>query len=56
MLAIIIKQLGGLDSLVIQKLPDRVRRPGFFLIEGKGFGIYHPGTHTGKGAWPKQQR
>ena len=41
MRAIIIKQFGGLDSLVIEKLPDPVPKPGSVLIEVKAFGINH---------------
>src|SRR5271167_4071991 len=33
MRAIIIKQFGGLDSLVIENLPDPVPQPGSVLIE-----------------------
>ena len=38
MRAIIIKHFGGLDSLVIEKLPDPVPKPGSVLIEVKAFG------------------
>ena len=51
MRAIIIKQFGGLDSLVIENLPDPVPRPGSVLIEVKAFGINHAETHMRKGEW-----
>ena len=51
MRAIIIKEFGGLDSLVIEKLPDPVPHPGSVLIEVKAFGINHAETHMRKGEW-----
>jgi|SRR5271165_2254688 len=49
MRAIIIKQFGGLDSLVIENLPDPVPQPGSVLIEVKAFGINQAETHMRKG-------
>jgi NADPH:quinone reductase-like Zn-dependent oxidoreductase len=49
MRAIIIKEFGGLDSLVIEKLPDPIRRPGFVLSKVEAFGINHAETHMRKG-------
>jgi NADPH:quinone reductase len=51
MRAIILKEFGGLDSLVIEKLPDPVPEPGSVLIEVKAFGINHAETHMRKGEW-----
>jgi NADPH:quinone reductase len=51
MRAIIIKQFGGSDSLVIETLPDPVPKPGNVLIEVKAFGINHAETHMRKGEW-----
>jgi NADPH:quinone reductase len=51
MRAIIIKQFGGTDGLVIEDLPDPVPQPGFVLIEVKAFGINHAETHMRKGEW-----
>src|SRR4029077_13111962 len=51
MRAIIIKQFGGLDSLVIENLPDPVPRPGSVLIEIKAFGINPAETPMRKGEW-----
>jgi len=49
MRAIIIKEFGGLDSLVIENLPDPEPKPGDVLIEVKAFGINHAETHMRKG-------
>ena len=51
MRAIIIKQFGGLDGLVIEDLPDPEPKPGTVLIEVKAFGINHAETHMRKGEW-----
>ena len=51
MRAIIIKQFGGLDGLVIENLPDPEPKPGNVLIEVKAFGINHAETHMRKGEW-----
>jgi NADPH:quinone reductase-like Zn-dependent oxidoreductase len=51
MRAIIIKEFGGLDSLVIENLPDPEPKPGDVLIEVKAFGINHAETHMRKGEW-----
>jgi NADPH:quinone reductase len=51
MRAIIIKQFGGSDSLVIETLPDPVPKPGNVLVEVKAFGINHAETHMRKGEW-----
>jgi NADPH2:quinone reductase len=51
MRAIIVKEFGGLDSLVIEKLPDPVPQPGSVLIEVKAFGINHAENHMRRGEW-----
>jgi NADPH:quinone reductase len=51
MRAIIIKEFGGLDSLVVENLPDPVPQLGSVLIEVKAFGINHAETHMRKGEW-----
>ena len=56
MRAIIIKQFSGLDSLVIENLPDPVPQPGSVLIEVKAFGINHAETHMRKGEWAEIAR
>src|SRR5262245_7923719 len=51
MRAIIIKEFGGLDGLVIEKLPDQDPKPGNVLIQVKAFGLNHAETHMRKGEW-----
>jgi NADPH:quinone reductase len=51
MRAIIINKFGGLDSLVIENLPDPESKPGHVVIEVKAFGINHAETHMRKGEW-----
>ena len=51
MRAIILKQFGGYDSLVIENLPAPVPKAGSVLIEVKAFGINHAETHMRKGEW-----
>jgi len=51
MRAIILKQFGGLDSLVIENLPDPEPKPGNVLIQVKAFGVNHAETHMRKGEW-----
>jgi NADPH:quinone reductase len=49
MRAIVIKGFGGLDSLVIEKLPDPESKAGHAVIEVKAFAINHAETHMRKG-------
>jgi NADPH2:quinone reductase len=51
MRAIVIKQFGGLDSLVIEELPDPAPQRGSVLLKVKAFGINHAETHMRKGEW-----
>jgi NADPH2:quinone reductase len=51
MRAIVIKGFGGLDSLVIETLPDPEPKAGHAVIEVKAFGINHAETHMRKGEW-----
>jgi NADPH:quinone reductase len=51
MRAIILRQFGALDSLVIENLPDPEPKPGNVLIQVKAFGINHAETHMRKGEW-----
>lgn len=51
MRAIVIKQFGGPEQLVIQELPDPEPAPGHVVIEVKAFGINHAETHMRKGEW-----
>ena len=56
MRAIIIKEFGGLDGLVIEQLPDPKAEKGQALIEVKAFGINHAETHMRKGEWAEAAR
>jgi NADPH:quinone reductase-like Zn-dependent oxidoreductase len=51
MRAIVIQRFGGLDSLVIEELPDPEPKPGHVVIEVKAFGINHAEMHMRKGEW-----
>jgi NADPH:quinone reductase-like Zn-dependent oxidoreductase len=51
MRAIVIKKYGGLDGLVIEKLPDPEPKAGHAIIEVKAFGINHAETHMRRGEW-----
>ena len=51
MRAIVIKGFGGLDSLVIETLPDPEPKAGHAVIMVKAFGINHAETHMRKGEW-----
>jgi NADPH2:quinone reductase len=51
MRAIVIKQYGGPEQLVIQQIPDPEPAPGHVVIEVKAFGINHAETHMRKGEW-----
>ncbi len=51
MRTIVIQKFGGLDSLVIEELPDPEPKPGHVVIQVKAFGINHAETHMRKGEW-----
>jgi NADPH:quinone reductase len=51
MRAIIIRQFGGPEQLVLAELPDPAPKPGHVLIEVKAFGVNHAETHMRKGEW-----
>ena len=51
MKAIVIKEFGGPDKLVIQDVPPPEPKPGHVLIEVKAFGVNHAETHMRKGEW-----
>jgi NADPH:quinone reductase-like Zn-dependent oxidoreductase len=53
MRAIVIKQHGGPENLVIRDLPDPEPRPGHVIIEVKAFGVNHAETHMRQGQWPE---
>lgn len=51
MRAIVIKQFGGPEQLMIQELPIPEPTSGYVVIEVKAFGINHAETHMRKGEW-----
>jgi NADPH2:quinone reductase len=51
MRAIIIRQYGGPEELVISDIPEPEPGPGRVLIQVKAFGINHAETHMRKGEW-----
>lgn len=51
MRAIIIKEFGGPEQLVMQELPDPEPKAGHVIIEVKAFGINRAETYMRKGAW-----
>jgi NADPH:quinone reductase len=53
MRAIVIKQYGGPEQLVIEERPEPQPKPGHVVIEVKAFGVNHAETHMRKGEWPE---
>src|SRR5262245_45741199 len=51
MRAIVLKGFGGLESLVIETLPDPEPKPGNAVIQVRAFGINHAETDMRKGEW-----
>src|SRR5215475_6241067 len=51
MRAIVLKGFGGLESLVIETLPDPEPKPGNAVIQVRAFGINHAETHMRRGEW-----
>jgi NADPH:quinone reductase-like Zn-dependent oxidoreductase len=51
MRAIVLEQFGGLDSLVIKKIPEPEPKAGHVVIEIKAFGINHAEMHMRRGEW-----
>ena len=51
MRAIVIKEFGGPEQLIIEELPDPRPKPGHVIIEVKAFGINRAETYMRKGAW-----
>lgn len=51
MRAIVIKEYGGPEQLMIQELPDPEPKPGHVVIEVKAFGLNHAETYMRKGEW-----
>jgi NADPH2:quinone reductase len=51
MRAIVIRQFGGPEELVIEQIPDPEPKSGLVTIEVKAFGVNHAETHMRKGEW-----
>src|SRR5882757_10512170 len=51
MRAIVIKQYGGPDELVVQERPDPEPKPGQVIVEVKAFGLNRAETYMRSGAW-----
>src|ERR1700758_2713237 len=51
MRAIVIREFGGPEQLVIEELPDPKPKSGFVTIEEKAFGVNHAETHMRRGEW-----
>jgi NADPH:quinone reductase-like Zn-dependent oxidoreductase len=51
MRAIVLEQFGGLDSLVIKKIPEPEPKAGHVVIQIKAFGINHAEMHMRRGEW-----
>lgn len=53
MKAIVIKEHGGPEKLVVRELPDPQPKARHVLIEVKAFGVNHAETHMRQGHWPE---
>jgi NADPH2:quinone reductase len=53
MKAIVIKEHGGPEKLVLRELPDPEPRAGHVVIQVKAFGVNHAETHMRQGQWPE---
>ena len=53
MKAIVIKEHGGPEKLVLRELPDPEPRAGHVVIKVKAFGVNHAETHMRQGQWPE---
>jgi NADPH:quinone reductase len=51
MKAIVIKEFGGVDQLVIETVQDPEPKVGHAVIQVKAFGINHAENHMRKGEW-----
>jgi NADPH:quinone reductase-like Zn-dependent oxidoreductase len=51
MRAIVIKEFGGPEQLVIENLPDPQPKPDHIIVEVKAFGLNRAETYMRKGAW-----
>jgi NADPH:quinone reductase-like Zn-dependent oxidoreductase len=53
MKAIVIKEHGGPEKLVVREVPDPQPKARHVLIEVKAFGVNHAETHMRQGHWPE---
>ena len=53
MRAIVIKQSGGPEELVLREILDPEPTPGHVIIQVKAFGVNHAETHMRRGEWPE---
>lgn len=53
MRAIVRRQFGGPEVLVIRELPNPEPKPGYVVIKVKAFGVNHAETHMREGEWPE---
>jgi NADPH:quinone reductase-like Zn-dependent oxidoreductase len=53
MKAIVIKEHGGPEKLVLRDVPDPQPKAGHVVIEVKAFGVNHAETHMRQGQWPE---
>jgi NADPH:quinone reductase len=53
MKAIVIREHGGPENLVVRDLPDPEPKSGHVVIEVKAFGVNHAETHMRQGQWPE---
>jgi NADPH:quinone reductase-like Zn-dependent oxidoreductase len=53
MKAIVIKEHGGPEKLVLRDLPDPRPKAGHVVIEVRAFGVNHAETHMRQGQWPE---
>jgi len=53
MKAIVIREYGGPENLVVRDLPDPEPKSGNIVIEVKAFGVNHAETYMRQGQWPE---
>jgi NADPH:quinone reductase-like Zn-dependent oxidoreductase len=53
MKAIVIKEHGGPEKLVLREVPDPQPKAGHVVIAVKAFGVNHAETHMRQGLWPE---
>jgi NADPH:quinone reductase-like Zn-dependent oxidoreductase len=56
MRAIVIKEFGGPEQLVVETLPDPEPKPGHVVIGVKAFGINRAETYMRRGVWSEADK